>query len=290
MSKDIKNKIETQGLEISVLTHNQDDYISLTDIAKFKNPDAPKDVVKNWLRRKDTIEFLGVWEQLNNENFKGVEFDSIKQNAGTNAFTLSPEQWIQKTSALGIRSSRGRYGGTFAVSDIAFEFASWVSAEFKLYIIKEYQRLKQSESYSNQIEWNVKRELAKATYSLHTDAIKEFLVPKELSKNQVRFVYADEADLLNVALFGMTAGDFKKLHPDKAKHGNQRDYATIEQNIIMINLQNSNALLIEQGLEQSERLQMLRKLAVKQLETLTGNKAVQRVKDISDKQENNLLN
>lgn len=289
MSKEIKNKIETQGFEINVLTQNNDDFISLTDIAKFKNPDAPKDVVKNWLRRKDTIEFLGVWEKLNNENFKGVEFDSFKENAGTNAFTLSPEQWIQKTNALGIRSSRGRYGGTFAHSDIALEFASWVSAEFKLYIIKEYQRLKHSESYQNKIEWNVKRDLAKATYTLHTNAIQEFLIPDGLTKKQIGYAYASEADLLNVALFGMTAKEFKEKEPEKSKHGNQRDYATIEQNIIMINLQNSNALLIEQGLEQSERLKTLRHLAVKQLETLTGNKAVQRIKDISDKQDNILL-
>ncbi|WP_271328099.1 KilA-N domain-containing protein [Lactococcus muris] len=290
MSKDIKNKIDVNGVEIDILTHDNQDYISLTDLAKYKNAESPADVIKNWLRRKDTIEFLGVWEQLNNNNFKLVEFDQFKNNAGTNAFTLSPQQWIKNTNAIGIQSKSGRYGGTYAHSDIALEFASWLSAEFKLYVIKEFQRLKQSESYSTQIEWNVKREISKATYSLHTDAIKEFLIPKELSRKQVGYIYADEADLLNVALFGMTAREFKEKFPDKAKHGNQRDYATIEQNIIMVNLQNSNALLIEQGLGQSERLQTLRHLAVKQLETLTGNKAVGRIKDVSDKQENNLLN
>lgn len=289
MSKDIKNKINVNGVEIDILTQDKEDFISLTDLAKYKS-DEPNDVIRTWLRKRDTVEFLGLWEELHNSDFKPVEFHGFKNEAGTNAFTLSPQKWIKSTNAIGIQSKSGRYGGTYAHYDIALEFMSWLSPEFKLYVIKEFQRLKKSESYSNQIEWNIKRELAKATYSLHTDAIKEFLVPKELSKNQVRFVYADEADLLNVALFGMTAGDFKKLYPDKAKQGNQRDYASVEQNIIMINLQNSNALLIEQGIEQSERLQMLRKLAVKQLETLTGNKAIQRVKDISDKQENNLLN
>lgn len=289
MSKEIKNKIDVSGVEIDILTHDNQDYISITDLAKYKNAEAPADVIKNWIRRKDTIEFLGVWEQLNNSTFKLVEFDQFKNNSGTNSFTLSPQQWIKKTNAIGIQSKSGRYGGTYAHSDIALEFASWLSAEFKLYVIKEYQRLKQSESYATKIEWNVKRELAKATYSLHTDAIKDFLIPKELSKKQVGFIYADEADLLNVALFGMTAKEFKEQYPEKASHGNQRDYATIEQNIIMINLQNSNALLIEQGLKQSERLKTLRHLAVKQLETLTGNKAIQRIKGISDKQDKTTL-
>lgn len=287
MPKQIKNKIEAQGFEISILTQNQDDFISLTDLAKRKNSDDPRIVVSNWLSNYSTIDFLATWEELNNPDFNRMEFQSVRNERGR--LVMTPKQWIERMNAVGIQSKAGRYGGTYAHYDIALEFASWLSPEFKLYVIKEFQRLKQSESYSNQIEWNVKRELTKATYSLHTDAIKEFLIPSKLSKQQVGFVYADEADLLNVALFGMTAREFKEKFPDKAKHGNQRDYATIEQNIIMVNLQNSNALLIEQGLEQAERLQILRRLAIKQLETLTGSKAVGRIKDVSDKQENNLL-
>ena len=287
MSKEIKNKIDVNGVEISILTQNQNDFISLTDLAKRKNADDPRIVVSNWLSNYSTIDFLATWEELNNPDFNRMEFQSVRNDRGR--LVMTPKQWIEKMNAVGIQSKAGRYGGTYAHYDIALEFASWLSPEFKLYVIKEFQRLKQSENYSNQIEWNVKRELAKATYTLHTNAIQEFLIPDGLTKKQIGYAYANEADLLNVALFGMTAKEFKEKQPEKAKHGNQRDYATIEQNIIMINLQNSNALLIEQGLEQSERLKTLRHLAVKQLETLTGNKAVQRIKGISDKQDNILL-
>jgi hypothetical protein len=283
MARDIKSKIEVNGVQISVVSKMRDaDYISLTDIAKYRNKTAPADVVKNWLRRKDTIEFLGLWEKLNNQNFNMVEFDQFKNSAGSNAFTLSPKQWIDSTSAIGLKSSSGRYGGgTLAHYDIAMEFASWVSPEFKLYIIKEFQRLKKSEAYNNSIEWNVRRELAKANYALQTDTIKDCLILPELTKGQITHIYASEADLLNVALFGMTASEFRKQNPERK--GNQRDYASIEQNIVMANLQSQNALMIEQGLSQGERLQILRKLALRQLEVLARNKSVNNISLLSAK-------
>jgi len=278
MQKKISSKIEAKGFEVSIVTQNQNDYISLTDIAKYKNVNAPADVVKNWLRVRETIQFLGLWEQLKNKNFKLVEFDQFKKDAGSNAFTLSPKQWIEKTNAIGLKSSSGRYGGTFAHVDIALEFASWISPEFKLYIITEYQRLKQSESYQNQIEWNVNRELAKVNYVIHTDAVKEHLIPAGLTKKQISYQYATEADLLNVALFGMTAKEFKMNNPEKK--GNQRDHATIEQNIIMASLESSNALMIWQGVKQSVRLETLRELAVKQLNSVLKARATQKIKEI----------
>lgn len=283
MARDIKSKIEVNGVQISVVSKMRDaDYISLTDIAKYRNKAAPADVVKNWLRRKDTIEFLGLWEKLNNQNFNMVEFDQFKNSAGSNAFTLSPKQWIDSTSAIGLKSSSGRYGGgTLAHYDIAMEFASWVSPEFKLYIIKEFQRLKESEAYNNSIEWNIRRELAKANYVLQTDTIKDCLILPELTKGQITHIYASEADLLNVALFGITASEFRKQNPERK--GNQRDYASIEQNIVMANLQSQNALMIEQGLSQGERLQILRKLALRQLEVLTRNKSINNISLLSAK-------
>ncbi|MDR0300174.1 MAG: KilA-N domain-containing protein [Streptococcaceae bacterium] len=279
--KAIKNKIETQGFEISILTQNQDDYISLTDIAKYKNLNDPRIVIANWLSNYSTIDFLAVWEELNNPDFNRMEFHTVRNERSR--LVLTPKQWIERMNAIGLRSSSGRYGGTYAHSDIALEFASWISPEFKLYIIKEYQRLKQSEAYSNQIEWNVRRELAKANYSLHTEAIKEFLLPEALSKAQIAYTYANEADLLNVALFGLTAKDFKKKNPDK--QGNQRDHASIEQNIIMASLESNNALMIQQGLSQAERLQILRELALKQLKSISQAKSVDRIKKISKEQE-----
>ena len=285
----IKNKVNVKGIEISVVTHPREaDFISLTDIARYKNAIAPGDVVKNWLRRKDSIEYLGLWEKLNNPNFKLVEFDQFKNAAGSNAFTLSPKQWIKTTNAIGIRSSSGRYGGgTLAHYDLAMEFASWISAEFKLYINKEFQRLKQSESYRNDIEWNVRRELTKATYSLQTDTIKDCLILPELTKGQINHVYASEADILNIALFGQTASEFRKQNPDKK--GNQRDNATISQNIVMANLQSQNALLIEQGIPQGDRLKILRNLAIRQLASLTNSSAVKKINKIAASQEINLL-
>ena len=224
----VEGMIHANGVDISVVTMvgSEDDYISLTDIARHKNPEFPADVVKNWLRIRSTIEFLGLWEQLNNPEFKLVEFDQFKTDAGSNAFVLSPQKWIKETGAIGLISKSGRYGGgTFAHKDIAFEFASWISPEFKLYIIKDYQRLKGEESHRLALDWNVKRILTSANYRIHTDAIKDNLIPPELPKRQQGFVYADEADVLNVALFGKTAKQWRSENP--GVKGNTRDYATI---------------------------------------------------------------
>ena len=283
MAKEIKSKISAQGMEIAVLSSvgGREDFISLTDIARYSNPNAPKDVVKNWLRSKSTIEFLGLWENLNNPNFKGVEFDSFKNQAGANAFTLSPQQWISATNAIGIVSKSGRYGGgTFAHTDIAFEFASWVSPEFKLYIIKDYQRLKTDEGHRHELDWNVKRILSKANYRIHTDAIKENLIPPELPKNRQGFVYADEADVLNVALFGTTAAEWKRDNP--TLKGNMRDAASIAELLVLANLENVNALLIQQGRPQGDRLQTLRTMAVEQLTKLASSKSVQELDALHD--------
>ena len=246
---------------------NESDYFSLTDIARYKNPLEPKEAVRNWLRRKDTIEYLGLWEQLNNPNFKGVEFDAFKNQAGTNAFTLSPERWIEKTSAIGLTTKRGKYNsGTYAHKDIALQFASWISPEINLYIIKEFQRLKTNEQA--QLGWNVKRELSKINYKIHTDAIKENIVPT-LSEKQANFIYASEADLLNVALFGKTASEWRKENP--TLKGNIRDYATMEQLICLSNMENINAYLIEQKKSQSERIIELNRIAIKQMQVLMNN-------------------
>lgn len=273
--KPIKDTIIAEGTEISVLsTNDSDDFISLTDMARYKNSSAPKDVVKNWMRLRSTIDFLGLWEKLNNPNFNRVEFDSFKINAGENSFTLSPQQWIKSTNAIGIISKSGRYNsGTFAHKDIAFEFASWLSPEFKLYIIKDYQRLKEDESHRLSLDWNVKRIMAKANYRIHTDSIKENLIPNDLPKNRQGFTYADEADVLNIALFGMTAKQWREKNSNLK--GNMRDYATIEQLLVMANLESTNALLIQQKMPQQERLYKLREIAISQLESLTNNKSVQ---------------
>ena len=259
-------KIFVKGIEVRYNWVNQSDYISLADIAQFKNPNSPKDVVKNWLRNKETIAFLGLWETLNNPDFKEVEFDSFKNEAGYNAFTLSPEQWIEKTGAIGIATSRGRYSqGTFAHTDIAFEFASWVSVEFKLYFIYEYQRLKDAEQ--KLLGWSAKRELAKINYHIHTDAIKQNLIPKELTSKQASVIYADEADVLNIALFGKTAKEWRNKNPDEK--GNIRDYASINELICLSNMENINAVLINDGISQNERLLRLNKIAIQQMTILS---------------------
>ena len=266
--KPIKETIHAKGMDIAIYTENfQDEFISLTDIARYKS-NEPKDVIKNWMRSKDTIEFLGLWESLHNENFKGVEFDSFKRQAGSNAFTLSPQKWIETTNAIGIISKSGRSGGTFAHSDIAFEFASWISAEFKLYIIKDYKRLKSDENSRLSLNWNLNREISKLNYRIHTDAIKENLLPPDLLPSQISFTYASEADILNVALFGKTARQWRDANADKK--GNIRDDATINQLLVLANMESYNAILIEQGKSQSERLIILHELAVKQLKALTG--------------------
>lgn len=256
--------------EITVLDQeihiNKNDYFSLTDIARYKNPEAPADVVKNWLRRKDTIEFIGLWEKLNNPNFNVVEFDQFKNEAGHNYFTLSPKKWIAGVNAIGIISKAGKYNaGTYAHKDIALQFASWISPEINLYIIKEFQRLKADEQ--KQLGWTVKRELAKINYRIHTDAIKDnIIIPLEISKEQASFVYANEADVLNVALFGMTAREWRDKNPDKK--GNIRDYAEVSQLVCLSNLENLNAYLIERGLSQLERLMELNKAAIHQMKVL----------------------
>lgn len=268
----MSDKIVVQNTEISLKKHNKDDFISLTDIAKAKNPDEPKDVVKNWLRSKTTIEFLGLWEQINNEDFKGVEFDTFKSEAGSNSFTLSPSKWIKSTNAVGLSSSAGRYGGTYAHKDIAFEFASWVSAEFKLFLIKEFQRLKEDEIKSKSLEWDLSRTLSKINYKLHTNAIKEYIVPKLLTSQEQNIIYANEADVLNVALFGMTAKTWREFNQDK--DGNIRDYSSVEELIVLSNMESINAMLIQEGVPQNERIKKLNKLAISQMKSLLNNNAI----------------
>lgn len=264
--KPVKETIHAKGIDITIYTEDfQNEFISLTDIARYKS-DEPFIVINNWMRGKDTIEFLGLWEQLHNPDFKPIEFDRFRKEAGYNAFTLSPQKWIENTNAIGIVSKSGRYGGTFAHSDIAFEFASWISAEFKLYIIKDYKRLKNDESSRLSLGWNLHREISKLNYRIHTDAIKENLIPPELTKYQISITYASEADVLNVALFGLTAKQWREKNPDKG--GNIRDYATINQLLVLANMESYNAILIEQSKTQPERLQLLNKLAIRQLKAI----------------------
>src|SRR5690606_13489311 len=245
-------KINVQGVDILLYQEHQNDYISLTDIARHKDSAHTDDIIKNWMRNRNTIELLGFWESIYNPNFKPVEFDGFKKQAGLNSFVMTPKRWIENTNAIGIVSKAGRYGGTFAHKDIALEFASWISIEFKLYVIKEFQRLKDDENSRLKLEWNLQRTISKINYQIHTDAIKENLIPKEITKQQASFVYANEADLLNVALFGITVKEWRDKNPEKT--GNIRDYATLEQLVVLSNMESINALLIEQGLTQSKRL------------------------------------
>jgi hypothetical protein len=270
------SKIIVQGKEISLINMQQHDYISLTDIAKYRNKDAPVDVVKNWIRNKSTIELLGLWEMLNNPDFKQVEFDLFRNEAGSNYFVLSPQKWIESTNAIGLISKSGRYGGTFAHKDIAFEFASWISVEFKLYFIKEFQRLKEEESRTKSLEWNLQRTITKINYRIHTDAIKEKLVPPELTKSQINSIYANEADLLNVAMFGKTAQQWQFENPDKK--GNMRDYATLEQLVVLSNMESINALLILNEISQSKRLIHLNQVARTQMKSLFAYPTMKKLK------------
>ena len=263
------SQINVQDQVIRLMKHDGRDYVCITDIAKQKNPEFPADVIKNWMRSKNTVAFLGLWEQLNNPAFKLVEFDQFKSEAGLNSFVLPPQTWIEKTGAIGLISKSGRYGGTYAQSDIAFEFASWVSVEFKLYLVTEFQRLKSDEQ--KLLGWSVKRELTKLNYRIHTDAIKENLIPAELTAKQTAIVYASEADVLNMALFGMTAREWSITHPDLK--GNMRDYADIAQLICLANLESLNAVLIEEKLPQSKRLERLNQVAIKQMRILTEEKS-----------------
>lgn len=269
-------KLDANGTEIRIMGDviNEDAYISLTDIAKYKNPDNAFIVVANWMRNHSTISFLGLWEQIHNPKFKPIEFDRFKAQSGDNAFTLTPQQWIKATNALGIVSKSGRYGGTYAHTDIAFEFASWISPEFKLYIIKDYQRLKKDEANRLAIGWDARRELSKINYRIHTDAVREFLITPTLSPQEMAYTYATEADILNMALFGKTAAQWRSEKGIKGKILNIRDFATAEELVVLINLEDTNADLIRQGLPDMERLKILREKAYRQLKLLRGNQEV----------------
>ena len=268
MSKPKKSLIEVQGTEIAVLSMSAEDHISLTDIARYRDSGSPDDLIRNWLRNRNTVEFLGLWEQLNNPSFNRIEFDGIKIQTGLNSFSLSAKQWIDKTGAIGITSKAGRYGGTYAHSDIAFEFASWISVEFKLYLIKEFQRLKIEETarLNEGKNWDLNRTLSKLNYKIHTDAIQRHIIPEAVTKTQAAQTYASEADVLNVALFGQTAKQWRDANP-KTK-GNMRDHATLEQLLVMTNLESLNAELIRMGLGQSARLRQLNQSAIAQLQSL----------------------
>ena len=268
MNKNKKTTIEVKGAAITVLSQKEDDYICITDIARYKNAERTDDLVRNWLRNRNTIEFLGIWEQLNNPDFKPVEFDGIRMQAGLNSFTLTPKQWIEKTGAIGIISKAGRYGGTYAHKDIAFEFASWISVEFKLYLIKEFQRLKDDENRRLSLAWNLNRTLSKLNYRIHTDAIKAHLIPALVTPAQAAITYANEADLLNVALFGQTAKQWRDANP--GLEGNMRDFASIEQLLVLANIEGMNAEFIYMGLTQGDRLKRLNEIAIRQMKTLTS--------------------
>ena len=269
----MESTLMKKNAEITVLSETvrvqrieMEEFISLTDIAKFKNADDPRFVIQNWMRTRSSIEFLGIWEILHNPDFNRVEFDTVKNHAGSNAFVMTPSKWIELTGATGIQSKAGRYGGTFAHKDIAFEFASWVSVEFKLYLIKEFQRLQEAEQ--KQLGWDVKRNLTKINYCIHTDAIRAHLIPPELSGKQTSLIYASEADVLNMALFGKTAKDWRDANPNEK--GNIRDQANASQLVCLANLENLNALFISEAMQQPLRLQKLNRIAIEQMEILTS--------------------
>ena len=263
-----KDNISVQGTEIAVLSRQSDDFISLTDMAKYKNAEATGLVISHWLSTRYTVEFMGVWERINNPDFNVTDFSNIRNESGSNGFVLTSKQWIEKTNAIGIIAKPGRYGGTYAHRDIAFEFATWLSPEFKFFLITEFQRLKEEEQRQLSLEWNLQRTLSKINYRIHTDAIKEEIIPKEITRTQAAMVYASEADLLNVALFGMTAAEWRANNP--GTKGNIRDYAALEQLVVLSNMESINALLIRQGLPQSERLTQLNNTAITQLKSLVG--------------------
>jgi len=271
-----KEKITVQGTEIILFSHQKEDYISLTDMAKYKDTMEPSLVISHWMSTRYTIEFMGIWESINNPDFKPTEFSRVKTESGSNGYVMTPKRWAETTNAIGIFSKAGRYGGgTFAHKDIAFEFASWLSAEFKFFLIKEFQRLKEEENQRLSLEWNLQRTLSKINYQIHTDAIKEEIIPKIITKEQARFVYATEADLLNVALFGKTAKQWREQNPDK--EGNIRDYASLEQLVVLSNMESINALLIRQGLPQSERLVQLNSAAITQMRSLVSNRELKKL-------------
>lgn len=265
--------ITVKGVEIHIISKNDEDYISLTDIVE--NFDGGSILIESWLRNKNTLDFLAVWERINNSDFNSIEFDGIKLEAGLNRFTMSAKKWMEKVNGIGITAKTGRYGGTFAHKDIAFEFCSWLSPEFKLYLIKEFQRLKEEEHQNNQLDWNVKRALTKINYRIHTDAIKTHLIPQKLEKYQESLVYATEADVLNVALFGMTAKEWREKNLNE--EGNIRDHSTVTQLVILASLESQNALLIQQGYSQPERLKILNELAISQAKALSATPSLQKL-------------
>ena len=267
MSKIVKEVIHANGIDIGIYTEDfQNEYISITDIARYKSDD-PTAVIQNWMRGRDVIDFLGLWETFLNSNFTPLEFEGFKNQAGANAFTMSPKKWIEGTNAIGIVSKSGRYGGTYAHSDIAFEFASWISPEFKLYIIKDYKRLKAEENSRLSLNWNLNRELSKLNYRIHTDAIKANLIPPKLTPLQISYTYSSEADMLNVVLFGKTAKQWRDENLNE--NGNIRDQATIYQLLVLSNMESYNAILIQQGKSQAERMKLLHELAVQQMTTIS---------------------
>ena len=274
MSKSGKSTIEVQGTAIAIVSSNDHDFISLTDMAKKFGDDS---LIYNWMRNRNTLELIGIWEQIHNPDFKGLEFETFRKQAGLNSFSLTPRKWIDATGAIGFQSRAGRYGGgTYAHKDIAFEFGSWLSPEFKLYLIKEFQRLKDEENDRLKLGWNLQRTLAKINYRIHTDAVRETLIPHAITKQQATLVYANEADLLNVALFGQTAKQWRDSHPDA--EGNVRDHATLEQLVVLTNLESLNSVLIRQGLSQPERLRKLNEIAISQMRTLLADTNIKRLK------------
>lgn len=268
--------IQVKQSSIKVITQGETDFISLTDIARHKDAGHTDSIIQNWMRNRNTIELLGFWETIYNPSFKPLEFEGFRKQAGLNSFVMTPKRWIETTNAIGIVSKSGRYGGTYAHKDIALEFASWISIEFKLYVIKEFQRLKDDENNRLKLEWNLQRTLAKVNYHIHTDAIKENLIPKEITKQQASFVYANEGDLLNVALFGITAKQWRENNPEQK--GNIRDFATLEQLVVLSNMESINALLIRQELPQNERLIELNKVAITQMKSLLESNSMKKLK------------
>jgi len=275
MATEKKTSINVQGAAISILSKHQEDYICLTDMAKKF---GGEDLIHNWMRNRNTLEFLGIWEQMHNPSFKGVEFDTFKTEAGLNSFRMTPKKWTETTCAIGVQSRAGRYGGgTYAHKDIAFEFGSWLSPEFKLYLIKEFQRLKEDENRRLSLGWNLNRTLSKLNYRIHTDAIKAHIIPTLVSQEQANYVYANEADVLNVALFGQTAKGWRDANP--SQEGNMRDYATIEQLLVLANIESMNAEFIRMGLPQNERLNKLNEIAITQLKSLIAHSGIGRLSD-----------
>jgi hypothetical protein len=276
-----KISLDVKGTTIAVVSQKGDDYICVTDIARYKDSERTDYIIQNWLRNRNTIEFLGIWEQLNNPDFNPIEFDGIRKQAGLNSFILTAKRWIESTRAIGLVSRPGRYGGTYAHNDIAFEFASWVSVEFKLYLIKEFQRLKEDENRRLSLEWDLNRTLSKLNYRIHTDAVKSNLIPAVVSAAQAASTYASEADLLNVALFGQTAKQWRDANPTSG--GNMRDSASIQQLLVLANIEGLNAEFIRMGLSQGDRLQKLNAVAIRQMRLLTGNPALERLANLQSK-------